>query len=267
MPGTYRLAPDTMLIDTHCHLDFPDFKPDFDLVLERAEQAGIEAIINVASSIEGSRNAVALAKRHPHVYASVGVHPHDAKDCPESIWTELNELVKKERVVAIGEVGLDFYRNLSEPALQIEIFEKFIGFALKAQLPLIVHSRLAQDKTLEILKAYPDLSAKGIVIHCFSGDIDFLKQCLDLGCFVSFTCNVTYKKADAIRQVLKFVPLERMFLETDAPYLSPEGKRGKRNEPANIVELAHAVAQIKQIDFEKVCQQTTANAKKFFKIS
>lgn len=255
-----------MLIDTHCHLDFPDFDPDRELVLKNAVSAGVEAVINVASSLEGSRRAVSLAGSGPGVYASVGVHPHDAKDCPVEAWPEIEALAVRERVVAIGEVGLDFYRNLSEPVRQVEVFKSFISLAQRIKLPLIVHSRLAQDQTLAILREYPGLSSTGVVIHCFSGDIDFLKACLGMGYFVSFTCNVTYKKADAIRKVLRYAPLDRMFLETDAPYLSPEGKRGKRNEPANIVELAHAVAGIKQIDFETVCAQTTENAKQFFKI-
>ena len=133
-------------------------------------------------------------------------------------------------------------------------------------MPLIVHSRLAQEKTLSILKEFQVLCKSGVVIHCFSGDGDFLRECLGRGYFVSYTCNATYKKADAIREAIRQTPLDRMFLETDAPFLSPEGKRGKRNEPANLVELAHAVAAIKQIDFEKVCAETTKNARQFFKL-
>lgn len=258
--------PVSMLIDTHCHLDFSDFDSDRELVLKNAHVAGVESVIDVASSLEGSVRAVALARSYPQVYASVGVHPHDAKDCPDAAWQQIRSLVGEKKVVAVGEVGLDFYRNLSEPGIQIEIFRKFIALAMEVRLPLIVHSRLAQDQTLSILKEYPDIGSSGVVIHCFSGDIDFLKQCLDLGWFVSFTCNVTYKKADAIRQAVGFAPLDRMFLETDAPYLSPEGKRGTRNEPANLVELAGAVAKIKQVDYETVCAETTKNAKQFFKI-
>lgn len=255
-----------MLIDTHCHLDFPDFGLDRDTVVSNARAAGVEAIINVSSSLTACRDAVALAVRYPDVYASVGVHPHDAKDCPDDAWEELKRLASEKKVVAIGEVGLDFYRNLSEPGMQIEVFKKFIALALEIHLPLIIHSRLAQDKTLEILKDYPAVSEQGLVIHCFSGDADFLKECLKRGYFVSFTCNATYKKAEAIREAIRQTPLDRMFLETDAPFLSPEGKRGKRNEPANIVELAHLIATLKNTDFSSVCAQTTQNAKQFFKI-
>ncbi len=255
-----------MLIDTHCHLDFPDFNPDRSSVIRNARAAGVEALINVSSSLAASREAVSLAAQFEDVYASVGVHPHDAKDCPDAAWEELKRLASGKKVVAIGEVGLDFYRNLSEPGMQIEVFKKFIVLALEIHLPLIIHSRLAQDKTLEILKGYPAVSEQGLVIHCFSGDADFLKECLKRGYFVSFTCNATYKKAEAIREAIRQTPLDRMFLETDAPFLSPEGKRGKRNEPANIVELAHLIAREKNIDFEAVCSQTTQNAKQFFKI-
>jgi TatD DNase family protein len=255
-----------MLIDTHCHLDFPDFDPDRDSIVAHARAAGVAGIINVASSLQGSRDAVALSKLYPDVYATVGIHPHDAKDCSESAWFEIKDLVREKKVVAVGEVGLDFYRNLSEPKVQQEVFRKFISLALEVRLPLIVHSRLAQEATLAILKENDGWTATGVVIHCFSGDVDFLKTCLDLGFFVSFTCNITYKKAPSLRDVVRFVPLDRMFLETDAPFLAPEGKRGKRNEPANLVELAREVARIKQIDFETVCAQTTQNAKQFFKI-
>ncbi len=253
-----------MLIDTHCHIDFSDFDLDRKQVLDAALKAGIKAVINVASSFEGSKNALKVANEFDNVYASVGIHPHDAKDFKAEQLPVLKNLAKDKKVVAIGEVGLDFYRNLSEPDIQKDIFNKFILLAQELKLPLIVHSRLAQEDTLAILKNHHNISSTGVVIHCFSGDLDYLKKCLDLGFFVSFTCNVTYKKADAIRQVLKTVPLERMFLETDAPYLSPEGKRGKRNEPANIVELAHAVAAVKNIDFDRVCSETTNNARKFF---
>ncbi len=255
-----------MLIDTHCHLDFPDFDSDRDFVLSNAKAAGVEAIINVASSLKGSISAVALAKKYTEVFASVGIHPHDAKDAVPEAMQKAKELVTSEKVVAIGEVGLDYYRNLSEPKIQVEIFKKFIELALETRLPLIVHSRSAQEESMAILKEYPALGTYGVVIHCFSGDAAFLKKCLDAGFFVSFTCNVTYKRAQNLRDVLSFVPMDRMFLETDAPFLSPEGKRGKRNEPAYIVELAREVARVKQLDFEKVCSQTTDNAKKFFKI-
>ena len=256
-----------MLIDTHCHLDFSDFDRDRDSVLKRAHAAGVSAVINVGSSLSGSRRAVLLAKAYPNVCASVGIHPHDAKECDDEAFKEIEELAVTKKVVAIGEVGLDYYRNLSPPEIQVGVFKSFIGLAIKRDLPLIIHSREAAEETLAVLSESDSKNLRGVVVHCFSGTIDFLKKCLDLGFFVSFTCNLTYKKAQNLREVMNFVPLERVFLETDAPYLSPEGKRGERNEPANVVSLAHEVARIKKIDFEKVCFETTQNAKRFFNLS
>lgn len=255
-----------MLIDTHCHLDFPDFDCDRELVLERAKHAGVIALLNVASSLKGSHEAVGLAARHANIFASVGIHPHDAKDCRPEDFPEIKQLLAKEKVVAIGEVGLDYFRNLSDPKLQVDIFRKFIHLALESNRPLIIHSRQAEDDTLSILDEFKSFGLTAVVIHCFSGDVDFLKKCLDRGFFVSFTCNVTYKKAQKLKEVVQYTPLERMFLETDAPYLSPEGKRGRRNEPAYMIELAGEVSRIKSLDFEKVCCETTKNAMNFFKL-
>lgn len=256
-----------MLIDTHCHLDFPDFDADRDAVVERSAQAGVGTIINVASSLQASRQAIALAGRYARVYASVGIHPHDAKDVSCEAFAELRQLAQNPKVVAVGEVGLDFYRNLSPVPEQIDVFSRFIGLALERELPLIVHSRLAQDQTLDVLKEAGASRLKGIVIHCFSGDVAYLKKCLDLGFFVSFTANITYKKAHAMREVVAATPLERMFLETDAPFLSPEGRRGQRNEPANTVLVAQEVARAQEVSYEKVCEQTTQNAQRFFGLS
>ncbi|MFH1691238.1 MAG: TatD family hydrolase [Candidatus Omnitrophota bacterium] len=255
-----------MLIDTHCHLDFPQFIADRDEVIARAKAVGVEAIINIGSTLRRSRDVVELALRYPHFYASVGIHPHDAKSFNQEALKELDALAREDKVVAIGEVGLDYFRNLSPKDDQVKVFEKFIGLADSRKLPLVVHCRQAQDDVLSILCSHQDLLKNGVVIHCFSGDLDFLRSCLDLGFFVSFTANITYEKADISREVVAYVPLERMFLETDAPFLSPLNKRGKRNEPGYLPELAHEVARIKKIDFEKVCCETTNNAKKFFNL-
>ena len=255
-----------MLIDTHCHLDFPDFDPDRETVLENAKSAGVEAVINVGASLQGSRDAVGLAGKYRDVFASVGIHPHDARlSSPEAL-AEIEGLLRDRRVVAVGEVGLDYYRNLSLPEIQVKVFRAFIEMALKARLPLIVHTRQAEKETLEILKDYEGLSSIGVVIHCFSGSEDFLKKCLEAGFFVSFTCNVTYTKAQNIKNLVRLAPLDRMFLETDAPFLAPESKRGKRNEPANLIESANEVAWLKGLTLEKVCNETTKNARSFFEL-
>ena len=253
-----------MLIDTHCHLDFPEFNNDRDAVLSRAAAAGVNVIINVGSSLRGSREAVNLAGQYENVFASVGIHPHDAKDCDAKALEEIGKLAAGDKVVAIGEIGLDYYRNLSLPEVQIGVFRNFLKVALEAHKPVIIHSRQAETETLSILRDFGLKNLKGVVVHCFSGNLDFLKKCLDLGFFVSFTCNITYKKAEALREIVSFVPLDKMFLETDAPFLPPEGKRGKRNESSYMVALAEAVAGIKRIDLDKVCFETTNNAIKFF---
>lgn len=258
--------PELMLIDTHCHLDFPEFDSDREFVLKRSQEAGVEAIINIGSGLKGSQDSVSLALRYSNIFASVGLHPHDAKDCSVQTFAEIKRLSGEKKVVAIGEVGLDYFRNLSDPQIQISVFQRFIILAIEMHLPLIIHSRQAEKKILDILSENKISEHTGVVVHCFSGTDAFLKRCLDDGFFVSFTCNVTYKKAQHLRELVRLVPINRMFLETDAPFLSPEGKRGKRNEPAHVVELAHEVARIKQLDFEKVCNETTQNAKQFFQI-
>lgn len=252
-----------MLIDTHCHLDFPEFDADRQEVIRRAKDSGVNYIINVGSSLENSRAAVKLSNEYPEVFASAGIHPHDAKDFSESNLLEIKELSKNPKVIAIGEVGLDFYRNLSEESAQEEAFRKFIALAKERNLPLIFHCREAQGDFLRILKEESFGQMRGVV-HCFSGDEIFLKACLNFGFYVSFTCNVTYKKADNLRQVLKLVPQDRFMLETDAPYLSPEGFRGKRNEPYQVKLLAEYVAKIRQVDFKDISETTANNARILF---
>jgi TatD DNase family protein len=253
-----------MLIDTHCHLDFADFKEDLDQVIQRAQSAQVNYFINPGSTLESCRAAVLLADRYPQIYAAVGVHPHDADTFDASAQSQLEELAGQQKVVAIGETGLDYYRNLSSKENQRQAFLKQIALAKKLNLPLIIHCRQAEEETLEFLKGALPLQA---VVHCFSGNGDFLKECLDLGFFVSYTCNITYPKAQGLREVLKLTPLDRLMLETDAPYLSPDGFRGKRNEPTQVKLLAQAVSLILGISLAEIEDCTTRNAKGFFKLS
>lgn len=274
-----------MLIDTHCHLDFPPFDPDRDAVIRRAKAAGISYLINIGSTLESSIASCELAEKYTQIYASVGVHPHDADGFDEQAENKLRALAQKDKVVAIGETGLDYYRNLSNPDNQKQAFIKQISLAKDLNLPLVIHSRQAEVDVMRILKAAMPLRA---VVHCFSGDENFLKESLECGFFISFTCNITYpagvsnsgrdpvseikdlekrdKKAQNLRDMVGLTPLDRLMLETDAPYLSPEGFRGKRNEPCQIRLLAQEVSRIKGISFKEVADKTTSNAKKFFNL-
>jgi len=252
-----------MLIDTHCHLDFAPFDPDRDAVLQRAKAAGITYFINIGSTLESSIASCELAQKYKQIYASVGVHPHDADTFDAQAENKLRQLAQKERIVAVGEIGLDYYRNLSSPDNQKQAFIKQIELAKELKLPIVIHSRQAEIDLMQILKNTMPIRA---VVHCFSGDENFLKQCLELGFFISFTCNITYKKAQGLRDMVNLTPLDRLMLETDAPYLSPEGFRGKRNEPYQIKLLAEEVSRIKGVSFAEVADKTSQNAKKFFNL-
>ena len=260
-PTTYNLR--AKFIDTHCHLDFPAFNTDREDVIKRAKIEGIEYIINIGSSLKGSKDSLELAKKHDFIYATIGIHPHDADSFRENEERTLRELAKDRKVVAIGEIGLDYFKNYSKQENQRPMFISLIKLAKELDLPLVIHSRQAQEDTLKILKEAMPLRA---VVHCFSEDEGFLKSCLDLGFLVSFTCNITYKKAQNLRNLVEITPLDRLLLETDAPFLPPEGLRGGRNEPAFVKVLAEEIARIKKINAEEVAKTTTENAIKFFKL-
>lgn len=250
-----------MLIDTHCHLDFPEYDQDRHDVISRAKEQGVGYIVNIGSSLQGSKASVDLAKEYENIYASVGIHPHEADSFTPATEKSIRDLAKEKKVVALGEVGLDYFKNFSAPKNQLSVFTQLVKVAKDFNLPLVIHTRSAPQETLKILKEAMPVEA---VVHCFSGDKTFLKECLDLGFRVSFTCNITYKKAEDLRAIARLTPLDRLLLETDAPYLSPEGFRGKRNEPAQVRLLAEFVANLKGLDLEEVAKTTTLNAKSFF---
>lgn len=252
-----------MLIDTHCHLDFPQFAQDRNEVIRRAKDAGVEYLVNIGATLYSSIASCKLTREYKEVYASVGVHPHDADSFSQEVLDKIKELALDKKVVAIGETGLDYFRNLSSPANQKQVFSKLIELAKELDLPLVVHTRQAEKETLNILKAAMPVKA---VIHCFSGDESFLKECLNCNFLISFTCNITYKKAQGLRDMVRLTPLDKLMLETDAPYLSPEGFRGKRNEPVQLKLLAEEISRIKGLKIEEVADKTTENAKTFFKL-
>ncbi|MDP3732837.1 MAG: TatD family hydrolase [Candidatus Omnitrophota bacterium] len=252
-----------MLIDTHCHLDFPEFDEHRDEVIRRAKSEGIGYIINIGSSLSGSKKSLELSRQHDFIYAAVGLHPHEADKFDDEARAGIEKLVRENKVVAIGETGLDYYKNYSKAENQKVLFRYLVRLAKDSGLPLVIHNRQAQDDTLKILNEAMPIEA---VVHCFSGDENFLKECLDSGFFISFTCNITYKKAQDLRALVKLTPLDRLMLETDAPFLPPEGFRGKKNEPAYVKFLAEEIARIKEVSLEEVSRITTDNARRFFNL-
>ena len=254
-----------MLIDTHCHLDFKDFNDDFGAVLKRSIDSGIKFIINVGSSLEGTARSVKIAEENDFIYAAIGIHPHEADKVSENDFKIFAGFLKKPKVVAIGEIGLDYYRNISSVENQKKLFIRLLEIAKGAGLPLIIHNRDSHGDMVDILKNIMGNSLSG-VMHCFSGDEKFLKTCLDMGFFISFTCNVTYKNAGKLKEIVKLVPMDRLLLETDAPFLAPQDFRGKRNEPMHVKYVAEEVAKIKGIDFSEVAAVTAENAIRLFKL-
>ncbi len=252
-----------MLIDSHAHLDMDDFDADRDKVLERAAQGGITHIITMGIDGESSIAALKLSQEYDFVYAAVGYHPHSADECETGDLDALRSMASEPEIVAWGEIGLDYYRGYSSPEAQQRIFSRQLEIADDLNLPVIIHDREAHDDVFEMLKKMGKGEKKG-VIHCFSGDTDLAMAFLDLGYYISIPGTVTYKKAYHVKEVASAIPLESMLIETDAPFLAPVPKRGKRNEPAFVSFTAHEIARLRNIDFEEVARRTSENAKNLF---
>lgn len=255
------------LVDSHAHIQGHEYSGETEAVLQRAREAGVERIIVVGGAGELSSNnaAIALAESNPNLYATVGMHPHDAKDVRPEELAQLKNLTSHPKVVAVGETGLDYYYNHSPHDVQRKVFTQFIHMAREAELPIVVHEREAARQAAEILRREGANDIRG-VIHCFTGDYDAARQYLDLGFFLSFTGIITFKNAAPLRDVVRRVPLERLLVETDSPYLTPVPFRGKRNEPAFVRYVAETVANVKEIFLEDVAQVTTRNVKNLFGI-
>jgi TatD DNase family protein len=254
-----------MLIDTHAHLEMREFNDDRDDVIRRAKEAGVEYIITIGTTVESSRDAVLLAEKHDSVYAAVGIHPHEAKDVLHPAYEILRHLARHRKVVAYGEVGLDYYYEHSQRAVQQRKFRDMLREAKELGLPVIVHDRDAHEDTLRILKEEWDPELGG-VMHCFSGDAEYAKQVLDLGFYISLAGPVTFPKAEKLRATVKQIPIEQMLIETDAPYLAPQAYRGKRNEPAFVRLTAEEIARVKGLSFDDVARITSFNAMRLFGI-
>jgi TatD DNase family protein len=251
-----------MLIDSHTHLGMRDFDEDRDQVVKRAKEAGIEIMLTVGTTIADCEKALSLTRRYEAVFAAVGIHPHDAKDIDNRTYDALRDLAGLDKVVAYGEIGLDFFRNLSPRPLQIKRFGEQLELACEIGLPVIIHDREAHRETVEMLGTRKG-KMRG-VIHCFSGDRNMAGKCLDMGFYISVPGNVTYDKAEELRKVVQYVPLASLLLETDAPYLAPLPHRGKRNEPAYVVKTAEKISELKGIPCAEVARATSENARALF---
>lgn len=257
-----------MLIDTHAHLEFENFKADQKRTIDRALAAGVETIINVGTTTGASAKAIQLAQKYPFIYATVGTHPIDLAEKEPDI-AQMRQLAHSDKVVAIGECGLDFYHqdkgHLADA--QKQLFSSQIALAHELDLPLIIHCRNAWGEMWPVLenKSFFQTLPQG-VFHCFTGCEQEAKKALEMGFLISFSCIITYPKNQYLRDIIKILPLDKILVETDSPFLPPQSHRGQRNEPANVVEVAQVIAQVKNITFDQVANQTTKNAKQLFRL-
>ena len=261
-----------IFVDSHCHIDGEAFDADRDEVVQRARAAGVRAMLNIGTGNphgEDFVKAVRAAEKYENVFAAVGVHPHDAKEYDDKAENHLIDLVKSsEKVIAWGEIGLDFYYDHSPRDVQREVFRRQIQTARALDLPIIIHSRDADDETVEILReetAYPEF--RGGIMHCFGGTPEMAKSLMEIGFLISFAGNVTFKKADNLRASARVVPLDKLLIETDCPFLTPVPFRGKRNEPGMVVHTAQFLAEFYGVGLETLAEQTTENFTNFFRLS
>ena len=256
-------AENESLIDTHCHLEMDDFNPDREEVIKRAKDSGIEAIITIGSDLEGNIGGLKLSEKYDFIYSSVGFHPHDAKDFTEDIFDQIKAWAEKEKVIAIGEIGLDYHYDNSPREIQKHVFKRQLQYAKEINLPVIIHSREAKKDTLDIIR---ESGVNKGVLHCFSGDMEMAEKAMAMGFYISIAGPVTFKNARRLRDIAKAIPDDYLLIETDAPYLTPEPFRGRRNEPSYIVHTAMAIAELRGITLEDMARITTINAKRLFKI-
>jgi TatD DNase family protein len=254
------------LIDSHAHIYGTEFTGDFDSMMQRAADAGVGTIVVVGADLESSIQAAELAQKYPNLYAAVGIHPHDAASVTEECYKKITELARNvDKVIAIGEIGLDFYRDRSPRPDQERVFRRFIKIARELNLPVIVHDRDAHDRVMAILRE-ESAETVGGVLHCFSGDLAMAKECIDLGFCISIPGTVTYQNNVALQEVVRAVKIEHLLVETDCPYLSPAPFRGKRNEPSYVRLTAEKVAELKGLTLEDVARITTLNSERLFRI-
>lgn len=253
-----------MLVDSHCHLDYEVFEQDFDDILARAKANGVEILQTISTKVTDFPKLKKIIETYPQIYSSTGIHPHEVDEHEEVSTEELFEYTKHPKVIGIGETGLDLYYKHSDIEKQKEYFLRHIEVSHLSGLPLIIHTRDADPLTIEILKEAKKRFKYTGLIHCFSSEsLDFANSCLDLGLYISISGIVTFKKAISLQEIVKQIPLDRLLVETDSPYLAPEPYRGKRNEPSFVKKVAEMITSLKQISYKEVENQTTDN---FFKL-
>lgn len=253
-----------MLFDTHCHLMDDQFDDDLDAVLHRAKEAGVTRIVVPAVDVTTAYKALAIAEANSGVYAAVGIHPESAKDVPAMDFDVIERLALHEKVVAIGEIGLDYYWDAAPRPEQQRVMERQIDIARRTKLPIIVHNRESTEDVISLLRR-SHVQEVGGVMHCFNGTVADATACLAMGMFISFGGPVTFKKADDVRAVASVIPADRLLVETDSPYLSPHPFRGKRNEPVRVQLVAEAIASVRNMTLEALAEQTMRNGLSLFK--
>jgi TatD DNase family protein len=254
-----------MLVDSHCHLDFPDFSVELDTIVARARAANIGRIVTISTRVKKHAQVLGIAERFPEIFCSIGTHPHNAHEELDIDTKTLVKLTKNPKIVAIGEAGLDYHYDNSPRAAQVASFRQHIAAARETALPLVIHSRDSDTDMVQILR---EESRKGVfpaVLHCFTGGRDLALTAIELGHYVSFTGILTFKNSDALREIAGALPAERILVETDAPYLAPLPYRGKRNEPAYVAETAKVLAEVRAVSPDEIARQTTENFFRLFR--
>lgn len=252
-----------MLVDTHAHLQWQSFDTDRDEVISRAKAKGVELIVNVGYDLAACQDAIDIARHHRGVFAAIGIHPHNAGSITDHAMEALRDLARNDAVVAIGEIGLDFYRNLSSRDHQVKAFESQLALAADLSLPAVIHQRDASQPVLDLLRR---TLAKRVLVHCWSGSLEAAQAYLQLGCMISIAGPVTFPNAHRLRDVARTIPTRSLMLETDSPWLAPQPYRGTRNEPAYVTSIADAVAKLRKLDVQEIAAATTENARRFFSI-
>jgi TatD DNase family protein len=259
-----------MFIDTHAHLSYPQFAAGLSQIVERASAAGVTRIVAMSTDLDDARSVVELTRKFPGVYAAVGLHPNSVPDCRLCDMKQVAELASQPKVVAIGETGLDYYHTKEHVQAQKDLLWAHLELARERNLPVVIHNRSAEADLMTILRAHAEGLAKGVrswgVMHCFGGSEKLAFECLEMGMLISLTGILTFKNAGDLRDVAKTVPLEKVMLETDSPYLAPVPHRGECNEPAYIPHIAAVLAQIKGVSVDEVARITTETARRFFRI-